>query len=331
MLKLLKLNSEIEKLLEFNIEINHTVNNCLYNGMWITQIPDNYFDNQVENIVKLIDDSIDYSDDKNIFFIISLLDDIEKYIKKLDELLNDYLQNKFDRELVSHSLDYPKTPPKTSPKELEFPSTINNNDDKALNIIDIINGFYNKEPGQNYSNIELVLENEFNLNENEIDITYLRAHIAYTLIKHEKMVISVGDFLHNIVKVYNRRKSSIEENTGTISPENHKLEFNLSKTNLGHLFYNLYEIGIIAKDKTDVKDKRTKLKNYLNNANLYYLENNSTYSPIIKMTRAMKVQRNTEKKEVDKEIIFLNDLVKKLNKRIDTLTEIQSKLNKRFY
>jgi len=328
MLKLLKLNSEIEKVLEFKIEINHSINNCLYNDLWVTQIPDKYFDNQVENIIKLIDENIDYNDDKNIFFIMSLLEDIEESVINLNDILDNYLKNKFDRELVSHSLVYPSNLPTISPKDLEFPSPSNNNDDKALYIIDIISGFYGKESGGNYGNIESVLEEEFNLNENEIEITYMRAHITYTLMLHEKMVISVGKFLQDIVKVYNRRKSNIEENFQSITPENLKLEFNLSKTNLGHLFYNLYEIGIIAKDKADTKDERTNLKNYINHANIFYLDK-SAFAKAQKMTRAMPVARNTNSKEVKKEIIFLNDVVERLNKRIDSLTNINDNLKKR--
>ncbi|EPR73446.1 hypothetical protein ADIWIN_1476 [Winogradskyella psychrotolerans RS-3] len=328
MLKLLKLNSEIEKVLEFQIEINHTINNCLYNGIWVTQIPEKYFDNQVEKIIKLIDESIDYNDDKNIFFINSLLDDIEEFINNLNDILDNYLKNKFDRELVSHTLVYPNNPPTISPMDLEFPSPTNNNDDKALYIIDIISGFYGKESGGNYGNIESVLEEEFNLNENEIEIIYLRAHITYTLMLHNKMVISVGKFLQDIVKVYNRRKSNIEENLLSINPENLKLEFNLSKTNLGHLFYNLYEVGIIAKDKSDTKDERTSLKNYINHANIFYLDK-STFAKAQKMTRAMPVARDTDSKEVTKEIIFLNDVVDRLNTRIDSLTNINDNLKKR--
>lgn len=94
------------------------------------------------------------------------------------------------------------------------------------------------------------------------------------------------------------------------------------------MFYNLYEIGIIARDKTDIKDERTKLKTFLDSSNVYYKENKS-YSRIIKMTRAITVSRNIDSKSVNSEILFLESLISKLSSRVIELKTIFDNLKKR--
>lgn len=331
MLKLVKLNLEIEKLLQFDIEYNHSVQNFLYNDNWVTEIPSSYFDKTKEKIEILIDENIDYSDEANIIFIENLLSDVQIFLTSLKEKLDSYSSNNFANEDWSNCLAFPVNPPRISTLDLPEPSPKNNFDDRSEYIIEIIIGFFNINSTY-IENEELTLDdiliNENNIDNNDLAFIYAKAHLTYILTLHEKMVKEIGDFLNSIIKVYNRRKTFVEENLSSIVPENLSLEFNISKTNLGHLFYNLYEIGILAKDKTDVKDERTNLKNYLNHANIFYLDK-SKFIKAEKMTRAMPVLRNTDSKEVKKEITFLKDLTERLDERINSLTQIYTELKKR--
>ena len=149
------------------------------------------------------------------------------------------------------------------------------------------------------------------------------------------MIRNIGKYIEKRIYIIEELESFDEDisdvNTTFLdNPNDLSLKFDLSKTNLGHLFYNLYEIGFIARDKSDIKDERSKLKNYLDGANLYYLDNKS-YSKVKKMTRAMTVTRNTESKIVNSEIAFLEILNSKLNNRINDLKLTLENLKKRGY
>ena len=332
MLKLVKLNLEIEKLLNFDIEYNDVIQNFLYNKNWVTEIPSIYFKETKEKIENLIDENIDYADEKNILFIESILEDIQKFSVSLTQLLKSYSTNNFSSDDWSMSLVFPDNPPQISPMDLTEPKPSNFFDAKNEIIIEVIKNFFNigSSLDDESETLENILIKEFNIDENEVEFVFAKAHLTYILTLHLEMIHDIGNFLKSIINVYNRRKSNIEENLNSFIPEDLKLEFDLSKTNLGHLFYNLYEIGIIAKDKTDVKDERTNLKNYINHANIFYLDK-SIYTKAQKMTKAMPVARDLDSKILEKEITFLNGLVGKLSQRIDSLTEKKVDLKKKGY
>jgi len=332
MLKLVKLNLEIEKLLKFDIEYNDVIQNFLYNKNWVTEIPSIYFEETKEKIENLIDENIDYADEKNILFIESILEDVQNFSLSLTQLLKSYSTYNFSSDDWSTSLVFPDTPPQISAKNLPEPRPSNFFDAKNEIIIEIIKNFFNIESTLYDENetLENILIKEFNIEENEVEFIFAKAHLTYILTLHLEMIHDIGNFLKSITNVYNRRKSNIEGSSNSFLPEDLKLEFNLSKTNLGHLFYNLYEIGIIAKDRADVKDERTSLKNYINHANIFYLDK-SIYTKAQKMTRAMPVARDIDSKILENEITFLNDLVEKLSQRIDSLTEIKAKIDKKHY
>jgi hypothetical protein len=332
MLKLVKLNLEIEKLLKFDIEYNNVIQNFLYNKNWVTEIPSIYFEETKEKIENLIDKNIDYTDEKNILFIESILEDIQNFSVSLTQLLKSYSTYNFSSNDWSTSLVFPDNPPQISPMDLPEPKPSNFFDAKNEIIIEVIKNFFNIGTSlyDESETLENILIKEFNIEEDDVEFVFAKAHLTYILTLHLEMIHEIGIFLKNITSVYNRRKSNVEESSSSFLPEDLKLEFNLSKTNLGHLFYNLYEIGIIAKDKTDVKDERTSLKNYINHANIFYLDK-SIYTKAQKMTRAMPVARDIDSKLLENEITFLNDLVEKLSQRINSLTEIKVKINKKHY
>lgn len=335
MLKLAKLNIEINTILDFYIAYNGVVNNFKYNDNWVTDINHYYFEKRKEEIENLIDENIDYEDEKNLLFLEDIFNSIIYKIELLSEHLDDFSSFNFDKINWPSSLDYPSLPPNYSPLDLKEPSPSNHFDDRFEYIIEIIKGFFNISPVNETSNNQEGLNETLlispEIDEMDLEPIYAKAHLTYILSLHIEMLKEIAVKIENILKVVDIRKSYIEQNHhGDLGLENVKLEFNISKNHLGHLFYNLYEIGIIAKDKTDTKDKRTKLKDYINSANMYYFDDNkSKYFKASKMTRAMKVTRNIESKVVQDEISFLESFVSKLNTRLDSLNEILENLQDR--
>lgn len=332
MLKLVKLNQKISKLLNFDIEFNESINNFSYNKMWVNEIPSNYFKPTISKIEKLIDKNIDYNDEQNIYFIESILEDIQDLIKSLNHRLLNYSSYDFSKIEWSFSNDFPDYPPENLTTELPTPSPSNHSEFKTVDILQIVGNFFNIEEESDGSLIDVLIKKNIvtGYDDYQLELIFAKAHLIYALSLHLEMIDEVAGFLRSIIETYNRRKTKIEEKLISFIPDDIKLEFNLSKTNLGHLFYNLYEIEIIAKDKSDVKDERTSLKNYINNANIYYLDK-SNFVKAQKMTRAMPVARDIDSKVLENEITFLNDLVGKLSKRIDSLTEIKVKIDKKHY
>lgn len=331
MLKLAKLNLEVEKVLKFDIEYNLPCQNFLYNNQWVTEVQPNYFNKTRDRIIQLIHENINYEDESNIHFISDLLNDLTDFSSSLDKQLDSYSSFEFSIQVWSTTLVYPKLKPEISPLDLLEPSPKNNFDDREEYIIEIIKGFFDLDTDTQYSVEELndVITSNFE-DEDELRFTYAKAHLTYILALHSEMVKEIALTLSNILRVHERKKSNIAERG--LEFDGLELNFDLSKTNLGHLFYNLYEIGIIAKDKTDIRDERTKLKNYLNRANIFYQDKNdkTKYHRAQKMNRAMPVTRDINEYDVRHEISFLQDLVSRLENRIDTLEEIFSKLKQKY-
>lgn len=123
MLKLVKLNLEIEKHLKFDIEHNAVIQNFLYKNYWVTEIPSIYFKETIEKIENLIDENIDYTDEKNILFIESILNDIQHSTVTLSQLLKRYYSYDFSYEDWSESIVFPDNPPKISATDLPEPKS----------------------------------------------------------------------------------------------------------------------------------------------------------------------------------------------------------------
>lgn len=342
MQKLAELNAEISKSIALNITFNASIDNFRYNNKWVTDILPSYFSKRIKKIGKLLDKNIDFDKKNHVEFVKVLHQEIIKAYK--EQTILDYEDfSSFDNQKIGWDveLNFPNVAPNKEAINLETPSPSNEFDDRAEYIIEIIKGFFDMDSGEEDSELDLneILIKNYNIDESELDSIYAKAQLSYVIYLHIEMIKEIAYKIDNLLSVVQKLEGFSGSNEHTINEiedsnlekNNLSLKFDLSKTNLGHLFYNLYEIGIISKDKADVRDERTKLKNYLNSANLFYLEKNSAYSPVIKMTRAMPVQRNTDKKEVKKEIVFLNDLVDKLNERVETLTEIEHNLKKRSY
>jgi hypothetical protein len=335
MLKLAKLNIEINNILDFYVSYNQIVHNFLYNNLWVTDIGAKYFEIKVEELEKLIDENINYEDEKNLLFLEDINNSIDEYIKHLSIHLDNFSSFNFSEINYPISLNFPSNPPQNSSQVINEPNPSNYFDDRFEDIVGIIEGFFNLSRVNQISNSQQALNSTLlispEIEESDLDSIYAKAHLVYIMSLHKEMLKGVSLKIESILKVVGIRQSYVDENFhGDLGLENVRLDFNLSKFHLGYLFYNLYEIGIIAKDETDIKDERTKLKNYINSANMYYLDKKSKFCKVEKITREMKVVRENTK-EIQDEILFLESFVSKLNARVGTLNETLVSLKDRGY
>jgi hypothetical protein len=341
MQKLAKLNDVISNSIALNITYNLSIENYRYGTKWVTDFGVDYFSKQLNKIEKLLDKNINYDNKKHIDFLSVLYQDVLNTLGELSKFNHeklsslDLLIEEGDAELIS-----PDILPVNEATKLALPNPLNKFDDRGEYIIEIIIGFYDLklEHQVRQERLNDILKEKRGRNESDLNSIYAKAHLSYIISLHIQMVKGIAYKLSNLLSVVHKLDKflSNDENLPdeienlNLDANGLNLKFDLSKTNLGHLYYNLYEIGIIAKDKADVKDKRTNLKNYLNQANLFYLENNSKYKPVTKMTRAMTVQRDINEKDIASEIIFLESLITKLSSRIGDLEEKKKKVKGRF-
>ena len=338
MLKLAKLELEINKILKLEVVYSHPLSNYLYNDYWVTDLYHYHFNEFEKEVEELIDTNIDYDDELNLNFIRDLLNDVTIFYKDLINIYDDFSSFDFSNEIIGHLLDSPDNSdlfPLFSVRESQSPNPSNKYEDKFSPIIEIIKQFFNIPEDKELNSLvdlnEFLIKNH-NVSEMELDEIYAKAHLTYILSLHIGLVARVGQLFNSILKVRERRMFNINDSLFVDKGiENVRLNFNLSKTHLGHLFYNLYEIGMIAKDPKDTDDTRTELKNYLNSANMYYLDNKKKFAKADKMNRVMRVDRYPELRNCDDELQFLEYLIDKLNDRVSWVQEKRKNLVERGY
>lgn len=338
---ILELNSEIEDFAIPKIIYNFSIRNYLFNKKWVNEIEPSEFIAKHEYINKLISE-LNFNTEQNIKFLKGINEIVISTINSITKNNNQFLE--FDSSKWHH-LSIENTSPKILPAH---PCSEIDNTNKAYpQIISRIFNYFeiDKETQElfstnsiNNSNKEL---NEFILKKNNIDKEeleeyYAKSYMSYVLTLYQESLYKIADYILLIERTINMKGKPDEfhkineHKTENIDVDKNVLKFNLSKNHIGHLFYNLYEIGIIAKDKTDIKDERTKLKNYIDSAKMFYLDKSSNYVRVERMTKAMKVDRNNSK-SVQDEINFVESLVLKLNARLDNLNKKLENLESRGY
>jgi hypothetical protein len=339
MKKLIELREQFELILNPEIEYNISVSNYSFDGNWVNETGRRYFDFKQEEFQYFVNENFNYEDKNHVKFLKirfkQLLDKCEEFNQNEHEDLS-----YFDNRNWAISVNYPHNPPQTEASKLESPSPENHFDDRNEYILEIIKGLYNLDDESekymeeecedciNQDIIDTIISEKFDSDEscNQHEMIYPKAHLSYVISLYNQMIRNIGIFIEkriNIIEEIESFDDNISNFNSTLleTPNNLSLNFNLSKNHLGHLFYNLYEIDFINRDKTDIEDKRTKLKNYINSANMFYLDNKSNHVRAVKMTRAIKFNRYIKSEEVQDEINFMESLITKLNIRLNTLKE----------
>lgn len=335
MRNIVELNSEIEKLFNPKIEFHCDYNNILFNGHWVSDIANKYFDDWLDLIKEKLNLIIDLDSPSKVKFIKVFHQDV---LKKY----TDFLKYNFD------DLDTLKTLSKVvymSPKSIKQPKT----ESKAIYFEGINNSSYHEYILNKLSKLfgidewdyysfglsissnqdalqDMILEKlgmfDNDDNDEKLEEYYSYSHLAYcleTLGSTLKDLIEYLDYLVGFIK----KLENFEEDKLTLNevydndPTNLKLEFKINKMDVALFFRALHDAGIIFIDNKNQKHPYSNLKKYIDTSNIYYLNNRK----VDKVTNINKefakfLNDNTYNKQ---EIELLELIISKFNSRKEEL------------
>jgi predicted subunit of tRNA(5-methylaminomethyl-2-thiouridylate) methyltransferase len=353
MKKLIKLNKALESSLKMTITYNASIENYRYNNEWVTDLESSYFTKKAKKIEKLLDKNLDYNEKGQIKFVKQIFKNIKEYYKIL--LNSDYddftsfldFHNSWDAEL-----NFPQHLPQNSSFEINLPSPSNNLDDRQDYVLTFVNELneYVKikekkeilEKIENESDEEVIADLTIKLksledeDDSELNEYYPKAHLSYIISLHINLIQKIGIKLSDRIDVLKTIEGYEEidnmDNSNSIFQTISPLNFNLAKKEVAHLFNSLYEVDVIQKDSTDTKNYRTKLKDFIDNSNIFYKDGESfeKVKLIGKSINWYDDDKNV-KKDLNFEKQFIESIIAKLNSRIDKIQMRIEYLNKKNY
>lgn len=117
-----------------------------------------------------------------------------------------------------------------------------------------------------------------NTKDEQLEKAYSLVHLSSCLDKTRALLKKIIRYLDNLVNII-KKLENIEEDKYTIEdvfdsdPNNLKMEFKINKMDVALFYRALHDTGIIFVDNKNQKHQYTNLKKYIDNANMYYLEN----------------------------------------------------------
>jgi cob(I)alamin adenosyltransferase len=329
MQKLAELNYIISKSITLDITYNLSIENYRYNNKWVTDIQPNYFSKRLKKIEKLLDKNINYDENNHIKFLKIIHQDVTIAYEKLtkfnheDYLSFDYSEHDWEVEIVA-----PELAPSKDVLILELPNPGNQFDDRAEYIIENIKGFFdiNFDDSLNQKELNDLLTNNYNIEVNELNSIYAKAHLSYIISLHIQMVKEIAYKIDSLLSVIKKledysemNKTDIEEIDNNTSET--KLEFAMSKKDIAIFFHSLHELNIIKTDTDNIHNSQTKLKSFIDNSYIYYKHNNN-------LTRVGNIKKqftDLNNKDINAdEIEFLKNLIDKFETRLEEVKSRES-------
>lgn len=330
MKNIIDLNTEIEKIVNPEIELHQEFQNIRFFENWINEVNHAYFDIWEERIKGKINDIADLESPSKVRFIKVFQQDV---LQKFDDLLKvDYC-----------NLDNLKSIPKTvyvSNKKVELPKTklqefyfsfedgvFDETLTRMAKIYKIDNfDLYDAEhSSDSYKDIlqDEVLNKLEEDNDEMLESIYSYVYLSFVLESTREMLGRITvylDYLVNLIKKlenFEEDKFNIEEVFDN-DPNKLKLELKLNKLEVSMLFKNLNDFGYIEVDNRGQKHPFTQLKKYIDNANMYYLNEKGEVKIIKNINKEFaKVYGSQERvMHIEREIKFLENLIAKSREKI---------------
>ncbi len=334
---IIDLNSEIEKLVNPDVEYYHQYQNIKFFDMWVNDVEVDYFIKWKDEIIEKINSIADLESPMKVKLLKVLHQDV---LKKYSERQN---RNFISLDIIKSFLGYHSyrtvQKPKTEPKDFAYYP--DSNFTELLEKFAFINGisdydFYddNYSPDAHKDRLEdVVLDRqgllEENLKEQNIILNefYSYVHLSVCLDWSFRVLKGVAQYLDSCIDLINKienyepDKFSFEEVSDN-DPTNLKLQYNLSKLKVIQFYRALFEEGIIDVDSSNQKMTNTNLKLYIDNANIYY-RNRTGVIMKVKDTRRQYSDITNDKKGDFKrqEAELLNLIIKKFTDRQKRILE----------
>lgn len=306
---IVKLNSEIEKIYNPEIIFYENCNNILFNGYWVSEI--NYLDysDWLKRIKKKILKIADLGNSNKIVYLKTFHQDIlEKYnslVQTNYEDLQDLLNRTKTEFLLPDSIKKPKW---TNRDGYRAKDDLNN---KFEIIMDKMAAFFQIEDWDTFTASQDLEYGEWELEDlitdklqiknensvNEFEKFYAYAHLSHCLDIHKQTLKAIVDYTDKVVQFIKKIENFEEDKLSLdiindLDPNNLKLEFKINKMDVALFYRILHDVGIIYVDNKNQKHPYTNLKKYIDNSNMYYLENK-------KVDKVTKINKEFAK--------FLND------------------------
>ncbi len=175
-----------------------------------------------------------------------------------------------------------------------------------------ISQFLNLDPELTAANEDLhsylITRAEVQVNETRLGSIYAIGQLYYV---YELKLAVINDLINYLEDKYNPTQED--------SNDNPSIKFKLKKQEIALLFRILYKEGIIELDGNRERDKLTKLKKYIDNANIYYYyEQFSEYKKVDNIKNEFSDNRTDNNDNgAQLEIEFIEMLIRKLEDRLE--------------
>ncbi|WP_027137411.1 hypothetical protein [Gaetbulibacter saemankumensis] len=320
MKNILDLNIEIEKIVKPNIEYHQELQNIRYNGKWVNEIHWNYFNDWEERIKNKINNIADLDSLSKVKFIKVFHQDVlQKYrdLLKLDYKDLDILQS-IPKTVYISNLETKLSKKKF--QELYFSSDDFGYEETLTRMAEIykIDDFDLYDAQHSPDSYKYILQDEIlsNLkedNEEKLESIYSYVHLSLTMEETRKMLGRITVYLDYLVN-FIKKLENFEEDKLTLDevhdndPNNIKLEFKINKLAIAMFYRNLHDMGIINVDNKNQKMPYTNLKKYINDANIYYLDNKNV-NKVDRINKEFSKILNDKYKEYKQQELNLLDLL----------------------
>ncbi len=301
-----KLQNFLKKLSDVDLVIYTDVVNFQLNGKWVTDINRNYYEVIGSGILKILQENSNKDEVSEVKT--ALLDAKQKTLKKWQDLIVGSNEN---HTPIEH---YSKVKPRYS--TLDFLDEKEQEERKRF-VFDTVIDLWNIDLGS-FIEIDLhayLLSPEANKSEKDIKFYYCYGHISYVF---SIRVDIIDNLLIDVEKLNETDNLSYMEET-SINP--YSIEFNLKKMDIAFFFKILYEEGIIKTEGKNRRTQETHLKNYIDNANIFYLDDKKRVQVKKINKQFAEISPGGLDAKTKDEIIFLEDFIAKLQNRLNKLEE----------
>lgn len=320
--KLIEFNDRVEQFLKVDVLYNSSVINYKVNNAWVTDISHIHFQAFQETFKELIDTYINKDHEKEVIFLKNIKEELRG---SLDILHNFDFKKK--ESFISHfELSYPKNSPTFIPKDMEeiIPLEYEGRSDLIFHIlldylgIDVEQVKEEVIP-ESFSEINDLLAAQ-DMDEFAIDEIYARAHLWIILNYQSRLIIEVIQYIESYLVTLSKMGVDYLSNpilaSNTTNP--YELQFNLTKEEVAIFFENLYKNEFIETPGNSNYKRKAHLKNFIDNANFFYLNG-------LKRTSINEINKEFTKLKIDNRNINLID-----EKEGELLSSIIMKFSKAF-